>query len=527
MTEEDLFKKFEEISSAAEAIFKRLSETNKTATEDQIALVKKFTEAVESYTNKYPQLGQHLGKFQEDLKKFSDANNINISGLGDTFKALTNRIDELNVDKKIRELLDKLDEGTSTWKEKIKSIPESLVRDFGDLFNSIVNITYQINKFGTSIEALTRTGAGIELATPPEHLPYADVAKYGEWMLEIAKKAPLLLEGVSASGKEAEKSLVHSREALAYYTLSGDEANKTIVQIASGLTNLRGTSTAFYENFNDTLGKQMALYSEVSKLSREYNLNQLEMISTLTGAATKFKDVSQSNRELEYTMAITDMVAGQFNLTATQTQDLFKKLSEGLSNISMTSYGALTYLATGALPTTGVAQTGGEIAKEFVVAFQRILPQLPTGGAYGEYISQVAVQQLAGTFGVNLTAQQAVEFEKALRRGAVDEISQRINDLKKSGIDELITHTKEGVGVLKAQIEPLKQIANTMQTIVAPALGEVIAALPYLAGAQLLSALFPAGRTVSLIKGVLAAGTAIGGYELGRIKAEEASKLGG
>jgi len=525
MKEEDLFKKFEEISSAAEAIFKRLSETHKTATEDQIALVKKFTEAVESYSNKYSEVGKHLGEFQKNLRDFSAANNINISGLGDTFKALTNRIDELNVDKKIRELLDKLDEGTSTWKEKIKSIPESLARDFGDLFNSIINITYQINKFGTSIEALIRTGAGKELAVPPEHLYYADVAKYGEWMLEIAKKAPLLLEGVSASGKEAEKNLVHFREALAYYTLSGDEANRTIVQIASGLTNLRGTSTAFYENFNDTLGKQMTLYSEVSKLSREYNLNQLEMISTLTRAATKFKDVSQSNRELEYTMAITDMVASQFNLTATQTQDLFRKLSEGLSNISMTSYGALTYLATGALPTTGVAQTGGEIAKEFVVAFQRILPQLPTGGAYGDYISQVAVQQLASTFGVNLTAQQAVEFEKALRKGAVDEISQRIKDLKESGMDELIKSSKKGVDVLESQVEPLKQIANIMQTIVAPALGEVTAALPGLVGIQLLSGLFPAGKTVSLIKGGLAVGTMVGGYLWG--KAEEASKVGG
>jgi len=444
---------------------------------------------------------KHLNDFKENIKETTETigiiknvtskiiNTLNDTieggkgGLDNTIKALQAYSNELSTILKADELSKSLKEAS----EKVKNESIGSFIKFSELlkeiFNELYEYLYQIRRGVTYIETLAGTRYGIELVTYPKMIPYASPEEYTKWMIEIVKESPKLFKDVGDKAGIANLEIANFREALSRFTLDADESNKVIMRTASALTILR--PIGFYEEFKRELDNQLVLYREASRIAKEYNLNQLELVKTLTDASIKFKDISRSGNEMNYIMALTEEVAKRFNLTGEQTQDLFDKLRKGLSELSLTSYAGLSYLVTGALP-TGIAQTGNEVTKLFIQASREILNMIPN-----EFIFQTAaIQQIGRQFlGVSFSPIQASELAEALRKGGldIDNVARKIEDLKKDSFMKLSEDIKEGNKILSNLVKPTDEIANILRSELLPLVRSFYDVLPLFATINLVT----------------------------------------
>jgi len=462
-------------------------------------LAKETKSLPENLTKINTEVIKQLSEFKESIKGTTEITDVvkrTIDGIINTLKATAN-IESEGLDNTIKRLqtfsdellrILKVDELSKALKETSEKIKDESSKGFIDFFillkrilNEIIDYTYRVRIGVTYIETLTGSQYGTELATYSKLTPYASPEKYTEWMIEIAKESPKLFKDVGASAKSANLEIADFREAISKFTLNADESNKIITQTASALATLR--PIGFYEEFKIELYNQLALYRKASEIAREYNLNQIELIRTLTDASIKFKDISKSGNEMYYVMSLTEAVAKEFNLTGEQTQDLFNKLSKGLSELSLTSYAGLSYLVTGALP-TGIAQTGNEVTKLFIQASKEILNMIPN-----EFIFQTAaIQQLGRQFlNVQFSTIQAAELAEALRKGGldIDNVAQKIESLKRDSFAKLSEDIKEGNKILTNLTKPVDEIANILRSELLPLVRSFYDTLPYLALANM------------------------------------------
>jgi hypothetical protein len=458
---------------------------------------------------------KHLNDFKENIKGTTETigiikdvtskiiNTLNDtieggkSGLDNTVKILQTYSDELSTILKADELSKSLKESS----EKVKNESIGNLIEFSELlkkiFTELNDYLYQVRKGVTYVETLTGTKYGTELATYPKMIPYAAPEEYTKWMIDIVKESPKLFRDVGDKAGFANLEIANFREALSRFTLSADESNKIIIQAASALTTLR--PIGFYEEFRRELNNQLVLYREASRIAREYNLNQLELIKTLTDASIAFKNISSSSNEMNYIMSLTEEVARRFNLTGEQTQDLFNKLSKGLSELSLTSYAGLSYLVTGALP-TGIAQSGNEVTKLFIQASREILNMIPN-----EFIFQTAAMQQIGRqfLGASFNTIQAAELAEALRKGGldIDNVARKIEDLKKDSFMKLSEDIKEGNKILSDLTKPTNEIANILRSELLPLVKSFYDVLPLFATINMVTPFIksPAISTLSTI----------------------------
>jgi hypothetical protein len=482
--------RFKEITKESTIIPSHLVEVNKVI----VNYLNDFKENIKGTT-------ETIGIIRDTTSKIISTLNSTIeggkSGLDNIIKSLQAYSDELSTILKADELSKTLKETS----EKVKNESIGSFIEFSKLlkgiFDELYEYLYQVRKGVTYIETLTGTKYGTELVTYPKMIPYASPEEYTKWMIEIVKESPKLFRDVGDKAGFANLEIANFREALSRFTLDADESNKIIVQTASALTTLR--TIGFYEEFRKELNNQLVLYREASRIAREYNLNQLELVKTLTDASIKFKDISRSGNEMNYIMALTEEVAKKFNLTGEQTQDLFNKLSKGLSELSLTSYAGLSYLVTGALP-TGIAQTGNEVTKLFIQAAREILNMVPN-----EFIFQTAaIQQIGRQFlGVSFNTIQASELAEALRKGGldIDNVARKIEDLKKDSFMKLSEDIKEGNKILSDLTKPTNEIANILRSELLPLVKSFYDVLPLFATINMVTPFIksPAISTLSTI----------------------------